>query len=305
MNVERRTFLKRTGSVVAIGAVATQPAIATAEGNNRQRAAGTLGPAGSYSHRAALQTSDNISFYDTMFEVADAVVTDEVETGVLPIENSIQGAVVDTLHILLDNELFIEAEIFEEIRHALMAQSDDFDTIVSHPQALGQSNAYLEEQHPDVEIQEIDSTSGGVELAAENPFVAAIAHPDLAEEYSLDVIAEDIQDVDNNVTRFFEFSGTLPKVPGEKSTVLVYPGIGQPGLPVSVLNVFAEMDVDLLRIESLPSEHELGDYAFHIDFEYHDPGDIVCQLEKTIDWVRYLGSYDSISETTSIGKNES
>jgi prephenate dehydratase len=294
--IDRRKFLNRTGAALAIGAVSTQSAAATSGGDAGQQTVGTLGPAGSYSHRAALQASDDIEFYDTMFEVAAAVTNENIDAGVLPIENSIQGAVIDTLDILIEEDLFITAEATEEIRHALIGQSDDFEVIASHSQALSQSSSFLEDEYPGVEQQEVDSTSAGVEMAAEDETVAAVAHPDLADDFDLEAIATDIQDVENNVTRFLKFERSREEDGGSKSTVLVYPGSDAPGLPSEVLRVLATTDLDLTRLEARPSATKLGDYIYHLDFEHEQTEQIVCRLETVTEWTRYLGSYDLITE---------
>lgn len=294
--IDRRKFLNRTGAALAIGAVSTQSAIGVVSANGDQETIGTLGPAGSYSHRAALQTADNIEFYETMFEVAAAVANEEIDGGVLPIENSIQGAVIDTLDILIEEALFVTAEMTEEIRHALLAQSSDFDVIASHPQALSQSSAFLEEHYPNVEQREVDSTSAGVEMAAEDETTAAIAHPDLADEFGLETIATDIQDVDNNITRFIEFAATPAVERGAKTTVLLYPGNESAGLPAEVLRVLASMNLDLTRVEARPSTLDLGDYIFHLDFEHDCPDHVVRRLDRVTEWTRNVGTYDLLSE---------
>jgi prephenate dehydratase len=294
--IDRRKFLNRTGTALAIGAVSAQSAAATSGENANQQTVGTLGPAGSYSHRAALQTSDEVEFYDTMFEVATAVTNEDIDAGVLPVENSIQGAVIDTLDILIEEDLFITAEATEEIRHALIAQSAEFEMIASHPQALSQSSSFLEAEYPDVEQQEVDSTSAGVEMAAEDESIAAIAHPDLADDFDLEAVATDIQDVENNVTRFFTFERSRVENGGSKSTALVYPGSDNPGLPAEVLRVLASMSLDLTRVEARPSTTGLGDYIYHLDFEHERAERVVCRLKSVTEWTRYLGSYDLITE---------
>lgn len=293
--IDRRTFLNRTGAAIAIGAVSAQTVVAEDGDADDRKTVGTLGPAGSYSHRAALRTAGEIEFYETMFDVATAVSTGEIDGGVLPIENSIQGAVLDTLDILIEEELYLESEITEEIRHALMARSSDFDVVASHPQALSQSSTFLEENYPGVEQRETDSTSAAVEMAAEDETIAAVAHPDLADEFGLELLATDIQDVNNNVTRFVEFSATLTGESGAKSTVLINPGSDKPGLPAEVLRVLASANTDLTRVEARPSTTGLGNYIFHVDFEYEHPKRIACRLERVTEWTRYLGSYDLLS----------
>ncbi|XVH33490.1 prephenate dehydratase (plasmid) [Haloferacaceae archaeon DSL9] len=287
---DRRTFVKRTGAAAAVGAVYAQSARATTEDPD----VGTLGPSGSYSHRAARRVSDRVGFYDTMFDVADAVEAGEVPAGVLPIENSIQGAVLDTLEIVRERDLFLTGETTTEIRHALMSQSAAIETIASHPQALAQSNAYLDAQYPDAERREVDSTSRGVEIAAEDSSVGAIAHPDLAPAFDLELIASDIQNVDDNVTRFVRLETEPTNRCGGKTTVLVDPGEAAVGLPTAVMGTFVDAGVDPTRLEARPATTGLGGYVYHVDFEHRSPEAIVRRLRTVTAETRYLGTYETL-----------
>lgn len=293
--IDRREFLTRTGAAVAIGAVASQQGIAESAETPTEQAVGTLGPAGSYSHRAALQVNNQVKFHETMFAAADAVSSGEVQAAILPIENSIQGAVIDTLDILEDRDLYITAEVNVEIRHALMAQSPDFTKVASHPQALAQSSDYLSREYPNAELREVDSTSAGVELATTDSSVAAVAHPDLAEKNDLELLATDIQNVSNNVTRFIRLE-TKPATEGTKSTLLLYPGREAPALSSDVLDILGDADIDFTRFEARPSTKALGDYVFHADFEGGDPEAVIDTIEPAFDWVQYLGTYDLIMD---------
>jgi len=143
---------------------------------------GTLGPSGTYSHRAALKLCDDVRFYDGVPEIAEAVESREVGRGVVPIENSIEGSVNATLDVLAEYDLYIVAEVVVDVEHALLAQDDGFKVVASHPQALAQCRGYLRENYPDAELRSVSSTAAGVEEAREDASVAAIAHPSLADE---------------------------------------------------------------------------------------------------------------------------
>lgn len=251
----------------------------------------TLGPEGTYSHRAARKLGDSVAFYDGVHEIAEAVVRSEVEGGVVPIENSIEGSVNATLDVLSDYDVYITREIVVEVHHALIAGSDDFQEIVSHPQALAQCRSYLKEHYPDVDLRSVSSTARGVEVARSEG-VAAIAHPSLAGD-DLRVIAEDIQDKEANSTRFVRLDTEhLEEVgPDSKTTVILYPGEDRPGLLYDILGVFKERGINLTRIESRPSKRELGDYVFHIDFIDGDVDSVLEELEGVVEWVDYLGTY--------------
>jgi prephenate dehydratase len=258
----------------------------------------TLGPAGTYSHRAARAVAAEVSFRESVTAIVDAVSSGEFERGVVPIENSIEGSVTESLDALADADVAVIREIVTPIRHALLAQDETFSTVASHSQALAQCRSYLQEEYPDVELEAVASTARGVERAREDPTVAGIGHPENADD-SLRVLAEDIQDQTSNATRFFAIAGAAERsVSGGKSTLVVYPNTNYPGLLLELLQPFAERDINLSRLESRPSGERLGDYVFHVDLEaglYEERTQAaIADLEALASdgWVKRLGSYD-------------
>jgi prephenate dehydratase len=266
----------------------------------------TLGPAGTYSHRAAQSITDegSVRFRESVTEIVAAVVGGEFERGVVPVENSIEGSVDESLDALADREVSVVREIVSPIRHALLAQGRQFDTVASHPQALAQCREFLNEQYPDVAQEAVASTARGVERAREDPSVAAIGHPANADspargggegadspargggegadspargggegadpngDDALQRIAENIQDRDSNATRFLVVAPEPERSSaGGKTSLVVYPGANYPGLLLELLEAFADRDINLSRIESRPSGRRLGDYCFHFDIE--------------------------------------
>ncbi|SDX68107.1 prephenate dehydratase [Halobellus clavatus] len=258
----------------------------------------TLGPEGTYSHRAARAVDEDVAFRESVSAIVAAVDNGEFERGVVPIENSIEGSVTETLDAIADADIAVTEEIVTPIRHALLAQSGNFDTVASHSQALAQCRSYLEREYPDATLEPVASTAKGVEYAREDPTVAGIGHPDNADD-DLTVVAEDIQDRSSNSTRFFVVAPAAERDEGGgKSTVVVYPNANYPGLLLELLEAFAERDINLSRIESRPSGNRLGDYLFHIDFEaglYEDRAtEALADVEAIAadGWVKRLGSYD-------------
>lgn len=256
---------------------------------------GTLGPPGTYSHKAALVFDDSIRFYKSVPAVAEGIAKNEVGSGVLPIENSIEGSVNATLDALTENDLYITAEVELNVRHALLSSSSSFIEIVSHPQALAQCRVFLRENYPDVELRSVESTAKGAEEARENPEIAAIARPELADD-KLEVIETDIQDTESR-TRFVKLEKN-PKKNGEKTTIVVRPEEDRPGLLYDILEVFKERNINLTRLESRPSRKELGEYIFHIDFIDGYVDDILEELEDSVKNVDYLGSYDEVGSSS-------
>jgi len=261
----------------------------------------TLGPTGTYSHRAARAVADDVSFRESVTAIIEAVANGEFERGVVPIENSIEGSVTETLDALADYEVSVTSEIVTPIRHALLAQGESFDTIASHSQALAQCRSYLEEHYPNATQEAVASTARGVQSAREDAAIAGIGHPDNATNGTeLQILAEDIQDQDSNATRFFVVAppeqGTDA---GGKTSLIVYPNVNYPGLLLELLEAFADRDINLSRVESRPSGARLGDYLFHFDIEagvYESRvQEALAEIEELSSegWVRNLGSYDT------------
>ena len=258
----------------------------------------TLGPEGTYSHRAATAVSDDIAFRESVTNIVEAVEAGEHPRGVIPIENSIEGSVTESLDALAEADVAFLREIVTPIRHALLAQRPDFETVASHSQALAQCREYLAAEYPNASLEAVASTARGVEIAREDPTVAAIGHPQNATD-NLQVIAEAIQDRTSNATRFFGIGPreTLDRA-GGKSSFAVYPNTDYPGLLLELLQPFADRDINLTRIESRPSGARLGDYVFHIDIAaglYEDrTQDALADIEELASngWVKRFGSYD-------------
>ncbi|WP_336134336.1 prephenate dehydratase [Natronomonas amylolytica] len=259
----------------------------------------TLGPEGTYSHRATQAVADEIDFVESVTSIVEGVAGGEYERGVVPIENSIEGSVTESLDALADRNVAVVREIVTPIKHALLAQNSEFETVASHPQALAQCREYLAEEYPSAKTEAVASTARGVERAREDSTVAAIGHPENAGD-DLQVLAEDIQDSTSNATRFVVLAPETERSDaGGKSTVIVYPNTNYPGLLLEMLEPFADRDINLSRVESRPSGERLGDYIFHIDFAaglYEErTQEAIEELRGLAEngWVRVLGSYDT------------
>ncbi|WP_435127187.1 prephenate dehydratase [Halobaculum sp. D14] len=272
----------------------------------------TLGPAGTYSHRAATAVADDVQFRESVTAIVDAVADGSFARGVVPVENSIEGSVTESLDALTDTDVAVVRELVTPIRHALLAQSQDFSVVASHSQALAQCREFLEREYPDLQREAVASTARGVERAREDPSVAGIGHPANAEpvtagdgepagaDVTLQVIAEDIQAQSSNATRFLVVAPVDERSEsGGKTSLVVYPSANYPGLLLEILEAFADRDINLTRIESRPSGNRLGDYLFHLDIEaglFEDRTKAaVDEVERLADdgWVKVLGSYDT------------
>ncbi len=261
----------------------------------------TLGPAGTYSHRAAraVAADSDIVFSESVTGIVEAVASGQADRGVVPVENSIEGSVTEALDAVTEYEVAVLREIITPIRHALIAQHSSVDLIASHAQALAQCRSFLETNYPDVELEAVTSTARGVERARENSSTGAIAHPDNVDE-TLQILAEDIQDRSSNSTRFLVVAPVAERSEaGGKSSIIVYPNRDYPGLLLELLEPFAERDISLTRVESRPSGERLGDYVFHFDLAaglYEErTAQALADIEAVASngWVRRLGSYDT------------
>ena len=297
---------------------------------------GILGPEGTFTEIAALRwlksrrerntnaVSENavIKYYETIFDVSEGIVRKEVDYGIIPIENSLEGSVGETLDVLSggngEGAIQIVGEILVQIRICLLSKQkskkSDFtkiQTLVSHPQALAQCKRFIRERLriAGVKVKSVDSTAIAARCAEENDTIAALASKEAAKKYNLTILAEDLQDQDS-VTRFIVLSTfdndnkTMtrtktnkigPEPSGkDKTSVLMYLK-DYPGALYDALGEFARRGVNLTKIESRPSRRALGDYMFHIDCEGHIEDEKVKEalksVERQIEMLKILGSY--------------
>lgn len=239
---------------------------------------GYLGPKGSFTYQVAKMSFPNeelISF-ETITEVIKAYEFGKVDLSVVPIENSIEGSVHETIDYIFHHEgLKSICEVIFPIKQQLLVIKKDKEikTVYSHPQALAQSKKYLIEHYPEAKMEMMASTAYAAKYVAENPQkpIAAIAPLSAAEEYGLEVQARDIQEMDDNFTRFW-FIGSeelllqfpLGKVQEKISLALTLPN-NLPGALYKALSTFAWREIDLTKIESRPLKTSLGEYFFIID----------------------------------------
>jgi prephenate dehydratase len=263
---------------------------------------GVLGPEGTYSEKAARQWSRGMPeatlvYFSDFEDILRAVEAGELDAGVVPVENSLEGAVAQVMDLLLRLRIVITAEINEPIRHCLVGRGEgEVRIILSHPQALAQCRQYLREHYPGAEVRTTGSTSHAARLSQEFPEMAAIAEAGTAEKYGLRVLAREIQDASDNITRFVVAGRTLPVATGrDKTSLAIYLQRDRPGALFSILQEFACRGINLTRIESRPSRRALGDYYFYIDLEGHvsDPAvkEALAGIEEKAAMVKVLGSY--------------
>lgn len=235
-----------------------------------------LGPRGSFTHQVAQQAFPQAELvaYDTITDVMKAVEQHAVDYSVIPVENSIEGSVHETIDYLFHQvELRAVAEVVQPIFQQLMATSKakDIQVIYSHPQALAQGKKYIDEHYPQARLEAIASTAYAARFVANNPNqpFAAIAPYAAAQEYGLEVVAQDIQEMSQNFTRFWVLGNeaqTLPLTQHSRkcSLALTLPD-NLPGALYKAMSVFAWRGIDLTKIESRPLKTALGEYFFILD----------------------------------------
>ncbi|MGM0771118.1 MAG: prephenate dehydratase [Halobacteriota archaeon] len=275
---------------------------------------GVLGPAGSYSDKAAkgwmekqgISDSSSLLYYDDISDTFSAVIEGKTEIGIVPIENSIEGSVGITLDLLLDNDVTIIGEVVVPIGHCLLSRGkmDDIRVILSHPQALAQCRQFIRTHFKDVEIRTTGSTSHAAKLANEFEEMAAIASKESAEVYGLNILMPNIQDRKQNHTRFIAIRKTESKKTGtdtsniyfQKTSIIAYIGNDRAGSLYELLGEFAKRNINLTRIESRPSKRSLGDYLFYIDLEGSTSDavikDALYHIESRVSMLKVLGSYN-------------
>ena len=250
-----------------------------------------LGPRGSFTHQVAQQAFPDAELlaFANITEVIKAFESGQVDFSVIPVENSIEGSVHETLDYLFHQaEIHAVAEIIQPIAQQLMAtsQGKDIEVIYSHPQAIAQGKQYIREHYPHAHIEMTASTAYAARHVAEHPdeAYAAIAPHAAAEEYGLEVIAQNIQEIDENYTRFWLLGKEAPKIqlPSQASKVslaLTLPD-NLPGALYKAMSVFAWRGIDLTKIESRPLKTALGEYFFIIDADYSDPDLVHFSLKE-------------------------
>lgn len=260
-----------------------------------------LGPAGTFSEQAAYQQ------FGRSVEGLPCVSIDEVfrateagtaEFGVVPVENSAEGAVNRTLDLLLQTTLTISGEISIPVHHSLMTKSGSMqgvDCICAHSQALAQCQAWLNQHYPNIRRQAVTSNGEAARLAGENATMAAIAGEIAGQQYDLQVVKGHVQDDPHNRTRFVVI-GRLHTAPsGRDQTSLVLSVPNKAGAVYNLLAPLARHEVSMTRFESRPARMGAWEYYFYVDIEGHAQNEKVAralaELKANAAFFKVLGSY--------------
>jgi chorismate mutase/prephenate dehydratase len=261
-----------------------------------------LGPAGTFSQAAVDRhfgpTADKLSMAG-IDDVFLAVETEQASYGVVPVENSTEGAVNYTQDCLMDTSLSIVAEVVIAIEHNFLIKDEsalaEIKRVVSHRQSLAQCRAWLKRNWPGILLQEVSSNAEAARLAAEDSHTAAIASETAAKNYGLFIQARNIQDRRDNSTRFLVLArNSIIPAGKSKTSILVYTE-NKPGALFRVLEPFEKYQVSLTKIETRPARDDMWAYVFFIDFEgsIDEPSvrNVFSQLKDRAVKIKNLGSY--------------
>ncbi len=231
---------------------------------------GFLGPEGTFSHAAAAAKFGSSVEYVPLADIPsvfEEVVRGHIDYGLVPVENSIGGGVVDTLDAFLSSSARICAEVLITIHHNLLAKEpwEKIKTIYSKPEVFSQCRKWLASTAKDRDIQPASSTSKAAEIASREPGVAAIGSTIAGELYGLHVLFENIEDNPDNITRFFVISREAAKRSGDDKTAIMFTTAHKPGALAEVLDVFKDRGINLTDIEKRPSRKASWEYYFFID----------------------------------------
>lgn len=264
-----------------------------------------LGPEATFTHEAARRsfgTSIELEPQTTVAEVFTRVERGDAEHGVVPVENSMEGAVTHTLDELMNSPLKICGEIYLPISQNLLSRQESLEevtTVYSHPMALAQAGSWLRRELPSARLEEVESTAEAARRAAEEPGTAAIGSVLAAESHGLSVIADNIQDARTNSTRFIVLGRAWAGRTGRDKTSVVFSVKDRPGVLKDALSAFSENGINLTRIESRPSRKRAWTYVFFADLQGHPEEDRVRRalesLEEHCPYVSLIGAYPEAS----------
>ncbi len=257
---------------------------------------------GAYSQITAdkIFKSANIMYFRTFDGVFQAVESGLCSYGILPIENSSYGSVTQVYDLMLGHKFHIVKDYKLRISHKLLTKPgtklEDIKEVFSHNQAIGQCSRFLKE-HSDIKVNIVENTAVAARMVADSDRndIAAISSPDCATLYGLEMLKEEIQNTDNNYTRFICISKDLQIFPGASKTSIIMALGHTPGALADTLAKFSSLGLNLTKIESRPVAGSDFEFMFYMDFEAQvyskEVVTLLCQLDSEPTEFAYLGTY--------------
>ena len=261
---------------------------------------GFLGPEGSFSHLASMRkfgaSVEHLPLPDIR-AVFDEVARGHCDLGLVPIENSLGGGIIETMDCFLDAGVHICAEVVVEIHHNLLAgcPPEQIKLVASKPEIFAQCRNWLSTGLTDVEMIPVASSSKAAEMASNESNLAAIGSELAAELYGLKIIFANIEDNPNNQTRFFVISRSPAERSGNDKTAILFTTAHKAGALAEVLNLFARYNVNLTNIDNRPSKRRNWEYYFFVDAEGHledeNLKNALEEVAKNCNELHVLGSF--------------
>ncbi|MFN3383519.1 MAG: prephenate dehydratase [Archaeoglobaceae archaeon] len=260
-----------------------------------------LGPKGSFSEEVALRLVGSrlpLRYCSTTDEVIKLVESGEVDYGIVPIENSVNGTVLPVLDALLSHEVEVFGETKLEVNNCLVAKRDlkfnEIKVVYSHPQAIAQCMGFINNYLPNADIRYTSSTSDAIRLL--DDFSAAIVSENAAKLYKLCILRRGIQDLkERNVTRFYVIRKKTGELRG-RITSLFFAVEDKPGALKNVLEVFYKKGINLRKLESRPARTGLGDYIFFVEVEAPLTEEDVKELKEVTTFYKIIGVFDELEK---------
>lgn len=260
-----------------------------------------LGPEGTFSYFAGIEylghSADFVACRD-IAEVFHSVSSREAELGIVPLENSLQGSVGQILDMFLTHDVYIQAELFCKISHALLSSASDLapvKTVYSHPQALEQCARWLRIHLSDARVVPVESTAAAAGKVVDDSNSCAIGHERLGKMFQLNVLSHGIEDIPDNWTRFIIIGSKQPESGNQDKTSILFTLPDKSGALVGVLNLLAQKGINMKKLESRPLRSEKWQYVFFADLECdlsdYRYDELKKDLAEACHFLRILGSY--------------
>lgn len=260
-----------------------------------------LGPEGTFSYFAGIEFMGHSAELNPKphFEDIFRAVTDgQAELGIIPLENSLEGTVGQSVDLFFRYPAYVQAEVYMRISHSLMSAGGDLSAIKrvhSHSQPLGQCSDWLQKNLPGAERMPASSTAAAARLAADDTASAVVGHNRLAEMFGLKVLAEHVEDLPDNWTRFLVIGPRPSSELQRDKTSILFTTPDRPGALAGILKLFADSGVNMSKLESRPFREEKWKYVFFADLEcdltMDDFKPLVTALRDYCHTLRILGSY--------------
>ena len=264
-----------------------------------------LGPQGSFSHTAAMLKFGQSVEYEPVADIRavfEEINRQHCDLGIVPVENSVAGGIVETLDSLIDSPVAICGEAILAVHHSLLAncKMDEIKTVYSKPEIFAQCRLWLSTTMPDIDCMPTASSAQAVQRAVKEKNAAAIGSLLAAELYGVKVIRENIEDITNNTTRFFVIGSESARPSGDDKTSIVFSTAHKAGALVDVLQAFRYNGLNLTNIESRPAKKRQREYYFFVDGQGHqDDANVrqaLTEAKRHCLELSVLGSYPRATE---------